>query len=47
MKKLICKFFGHKWNTYSLRSSYRFKVCKRCGFEELKEGKKDTPISVH
>jgi len=33
---VVCKCFGHKWNSYSVRSSYNFKVCSRCGEKEEK-----------
>lgn len=31
-----CKVFGHRWNVYSMMSSYKKLYCNRCGYEKEK-----------
>lgn len=32
-RKILCWLFGHEWNEYSKRSSYKKKYCNRCRIE--------------
>ncbi len=44
MKKLMCKWFGHKWKEYKPEhkvSNQPYIICKRCGKIE-----KDTIIQI-
>jgi hypothetical protein len=31
-----CQTEGHDWNIYSISSSYRYRTCNRCSYEEDK-----------
>lgn len=39
VRSLWCRFVGHRWGAYSLKSAAPFKRCDRCGLVADKPGR--------